>query len=314
MSLPRVSIITPAYNAAPYLGATARTVLAQSYVDWEWLIVDDGSTDGTAEIAAALEDPRVRLIRASHSGLPAVGRNIGIGAACGDYVALLDADDLWEPDKLAEQMAYVAVHPEVGLVFSRFYLWVDSHKRPREVLPDTCGLPNPGWMLPLLVLKNRIGTSSAVIRRDLIVKAGGFDEDVRQRATEDYELWLRLAALAPFGYVDRPLSWYRIHSTNISDRQLSLMSGHVLALEKTFRRQPELYDQPELSAARMTARKLRWLGSGRLLDGVDDCGWHDLLQSLKIWPADSETWKLFALSFLGARGIKVLRRISRLLH
>jgi hypothetical protein len=92
------------------------------------------------------------------------------------------------------------------------------------------------------------------------------------------------------------------------------MEGHLLALEKTFRRHPELYDQPQLSAARMAARKLRWHGSGRLFDGVDDCGWNALLQSVKIWPADSETWKLLALSCLGPVGIKTLRRISRFLH
>jgi hypothetical protein len=89
---------------------------------------------------------------------------------------------------------------------------------------------------------------------------------------------------------------------------------HILAIEKSFRRSPELYDHPQLSATRMAARKLRWLDSGRLLDAVDDCGWHDLLQSLKIWPADSETRKLFARSCLGARGIKMLHRLSRLLH
>jgi glycosyltransferase involved in cell wall biosynthesis len=314
MSAPLVSIVTPAYNAAPYIGATARSVLAQSYANWEWLIVDDGSTDNTADIAEAIGDPRVRLIKAAHSGLPAVGRNRGIAEARGKYVALLDADDLWEPEKLALQVAYLERQPEVGLVFSRFYLWVDSHRRPREVVPNTRGLPNPGSMLRQIIIRNPIGTSSVIVRRQLLTEIGAFDEDSGHRGTEDFELWLRLAGHTPFGFVEQPLYWYRVHSNNLSGSNARLMSGHLLALDKTFNRHPELYEHRALSGTRMAARRLRWRGYGQLYDCAGDCGRRDLAQSLKIWPFDVETWFGLALSSLGPRALRGLRQISRLIH
>jgi glycosyltransferase involved in cell wall biosynthesis len=308
---PLVSIVTPAYNAAHFIRATIRSVLAQTYPHWEWIIVDDGSTDATATIVATCDDARVRLVRGGRTGLPAAARNAGLRRARAELVAFLDADDLWRPELLATQLAYLAAHPTVGLVFSRYYVWVDRHLQARQVVPDTRDLPNPGNMLPALCLHNYIGPSSVVVRRALLDAVGGFDEDRQLRGVEDYDLWLRLAERTLFGCVDRPLYWYRIHSGNLSANERHIAEGRILAVERALARCPDLRRHPQLSGAALAAHQLHWRARSLLLDGADDCGRRMFAQSLRIRPLNRDAWIGLALSMLGARGIRMLRRLSR---
>jgi glycosyltransferase involved in cell wall biosynthesis len=311
MSSPVVSIVTPAYNAAPFIGTTIESVLAQSYPCWEWIIVDDGSTDATTEIVSNCRDPRVRLVRAKHSGLPAAARNVGLSLAQGQLVAFLDADDLWEPNKLTLQVQYLAQHPHVGLVWSRYYVWVDQHKRPRQIVPATRGIPNPGNMLSLLCLENRIGTSSVLARRKYLVSCGGFDENQRLRGVEDYDLWLRLAARCLFGFLEQPLYWYRLHAANISGGEARIQERRIIAVERALARHPELRAAPGFSGAEMSARKLCWQAQGLLKDGVGDCGFGLFLRSLRLRPHNPAAWTGLALSTLGPGTLGAARRLAR---
>jgi glycosyltransferase involved in cell wall biosynthesis len=211
--MPAVSVVIPAFNAAPTLGATLQSVLDQDFGDLEVLVVDDASTDATAALAdrVASTDPRVRVLRRDRNGgRPAIPRNDGIRAARGALVAFCDADDLWHPAKLQRQVAAMRLHPSLGFVYTIA----------RELRPDTRGGWGTGRLLPFpfmasidlaaLRRRNTIVASSVLARTALVREVGGFDETDSLRAMEDFDLWLRLAERAPFGLVPRVLVHYRI--------------------------------------------------------------------------------------------------------
>jgi glycosyltransferase involved in cell wall biosynthesis len=188
---PRVTVVTPAYNVAQYLGEAVDSVLAQTFTDFEYLVVDDGSQDNSVEVvrAHAGHDPRFRLIPGEHRGLSAV-RNIGIRESRGQYIAYLDGDDRWHPQFLERQVALLeSLPPDVGLVFCRprlilengtvvFYQW---QRAGRYDFDDFLVGANPA----------RCG-SSLLIRKSCFDDVGNFDEDLA--SVEDLEMWLRIAA------------------------------------------------------------------------------------------------------------------------
>ncbi|HKS25315.1 MAG TPA: glycosyltransferase [Thermoanaerobaculia bacterium] len=298
-----ISIVTPAYNAAPYLGETARSVFAQTFSDWEWLIVDDGSTDATRDVAAGFSDRRVRVIAAEHSGLPAAARNRGIAEARGEFIAFLDADDRWLPEKLALQMACFDAHADVGLIFSRYrYFFEEWQRVSRTIDPDLRGVPNPAMLYDRLIFANLVPLSTAVVRRALLERYGAFDEDPRQRGTEDYELWLRLAPHAPFAHVDRPLMLYRLHAGGVSHGAVDNAEGQIVAIEKAVAR-------TGAPSGELEAYKLFWRGHAQLRDGVAHCGRRALWQSLRMHPrVGTAVW--LAASFLGPKLNAALRRLA----
>src|ERR1700761_2207690 len=188
---PRVTVVTPAYNVAQYIGEAVDSVLAQTFTDFEYLVVDDGSQDDSVEVvrAHAGHDPRFRLVAGEHRGLSAV-RNIGIKEARGQYIAYLDGDDRWHPQFLERQVALIeSLPPDVGLVFCRprlilengtvvFYQW---QRAGRYDFDDFLVGANPA----------RCG-SSLLIRKSCFDDVGQFDEDLA--SVEDLEMWLRIAA------------------------------------------------------------------------------------------------------------------------
>lgn len=187
---PRVTVVTPAYNVAPYIGEAVDSVLRQTFTDFEYLVVDDGSEDNSAEIVRqhAGHDPRFRLIPGEHRGLSAA-RNAGIREGRGAYIAYLDGDDRWHPRFLERQVALIeSLPPEVGLVFCRCRLMLENgtvvffqwQRAGRYDFDDFLVGSNPA----------RCG-SSLLIRRSCFDDIGGFDEDLR--SVEDLEMWLRIA-------------------------------------------------------------------------------------------------------------------------
>ena len=162
--MPAVSVIMPAYNVAPYVGDALRSALAQTFTDLEVLVVDDGSTDATADVVAgiAARDPRVRLIRQPNRGL-AGARNTGLRSARGDVFALLDSDDLWEPEFLAEQVAILRAHPDVHTVTGNGWcLGGAKHAQLARPCPD----PRPAPRIAVSpVVHNRVAPSIGRARR-----------------------------------------------------------------------------------------------------------------------------------------------------
>lgn len=217
---PLVSVIMPAYNAERYIAESINSVCAQTYPDWELIVIDDGSTDNTASVVRRLAtaDTRIHLITQPNGG-PARARNAGIAVARGDLVAFLDSDDLWVPHKLTAQI--VAIDSEaVDLVFSDGWIFPED-----EVAAETqsfwmvAGRFSGAEMFRLGFAGNRISVLSVLARRDALARVGFFDEDVRVSSCEDYDLWMRLAenGAAFYGMSDK-LVRYRLRSGSLSHR------------------------------------------------------------------------------------------------
>jgi glycosyltransferase involved in cell wall biosynthesis len=218
-----VSVVMPVYNAERYVEASVRSVLASDLRELEIVIVDDGSTDRSAEIVRQIADPRIVLIQVSNSGGPARPRNVGITRAVAPYVALLDADDLLKPDKLSSAVAALDRHPEAGFAFADFEK-IDGDGRIledsviaenaafRELASDpdrdSWRLISRGELKRGLLVGNFIGTSGVILRTSVLADVGLFDE--RLVYCEDRDLWFRLAHRCSALYRDQIGHSYRV--------------------------------------------------------------------------------------------------------
>jgi glycosyltransferase involved in cell wall biosynthesis len=223
-----VSVVIPTFNCADFLVEAIRSILAQTYEDYEIIVVDDGSTDHT-ETALRQFATRIRYIRQEPGG-PSVARNRGILEARGELVAFLDADDLWRPTKLARQVEYLNHHPEAVLVYTDFTRGPNpgsnNDSRLKAFKPR-----DPADPFHTLLEENFIATPSVVVRREALARSGLFDPTLK--GSEDFDLWLRLAK-APgrpsggFGFIDDILADVRQHSSNTS-RGVELIQHQIRA-------------------------------------------------------------------------------------
>ena len=221
--VPTVSVIIPTYNRAEFLAQAIDSVLAQTCQDFEIIVVDDGSTDDTAQVLAAYSD-RVRYVPIPHSGLPAVARNAGLRVAEGEYVAFLDSDDRWLPYKLERQLPFLQNRPAIGLVCSNALVLRTGLEKPDALYQPPDQRAN-GWVLPELLKNNFVITSTAIVRRAVLDQVGVFSEQPALCALEDYDLWLRLAAQAEVVYLPEALAVYRDQPA-ASIRSNRLLSAH----------------------------------------------------------------------------------------
>ncbi len=224
-----VSVIIPAYNQGHYLEQAIRTVLAQSYCDYEIVVVDDGSTDNTAEVAHGFaSDTRVRYVHQKNGGLSAA-RNTGIRHATGSFLTYLDSDDLFLPDKLRLLLSAFEERPELGFVAGQSILIDEMGQSLGEVFDR--GLPEDTAQL---LLGNPLHVGSVLLRREWQERAGFFDESLR--SYEDWDMWLRLArAGCPMGWVPQPVSLYRFHRAQMTRIGKQMTTATFAVLEKTYR-------------------------------------------------------------------------------
>jgi glycosyltransferase involved in cell wall biosynthesis len=232
MSVPSVSILMSAYNAERYVEMTVRSVLAQTFGDFEMVVVDDGSTDRTPQILAgfAEQDPRVRLIQIENAGI-SKANNIGLEACRADWVARIDADDLAKPRRLEVQYPYVREHDlvacgtwhdlidEVGRFLRVQQTPVDDEAIQRAALRGHGAICNP----------------TSIFHRKTFLDLGGYSEDLI--SAEDLDCWLRLGEVGPLGNVPQSLGAYRLHSGSISERQCRAQRAFAKeACERAWRR------------------------------------------------------------------------------
>jgi glycosyltransferase involved in cell wall biosynthesis len=209
---PAVSIVIATHNYGHYVAGALESALAQTFRDFEVLVIDDGSTDDTTEVVRPwLRDPRVQYVRTAHRGQPAT-KNTGIRLARAPLVAFLDADDLWLPAKLEKQISLLEADAALGVVYSRRLL-IDALGRELEFLQPPLYRGN---VLAAMFRENFVCFSSVVVRSDVFTEAGWFDEQLALAI--DYDLWLRVAARFPFAFVDEPLVKYRTGHANLSQR------------------------------------------------------------------------------------------------
>lgn len=205
---PEVSVVIPAYNAAGFIEQTLDSVRAQTYRSWEVIVVDDGSTDGTHEVVErylACHQLPGRCIRQENRKI-AGARNTGIWAARGRYIALLDHDDLWYPEKLAVIMQEFGQHPDADLVCHN-----ETITREGRRLRATRNGPAVSQMYERLLFSgNTLSPSASVFRKDKALAIGGFRENLEFNTVEDYDFWLRLSRTARFRFVERVLGEYQV--------------------------------------------------------------------------------------------------------
>ena len=237
-----VSVVIPAHNASRTIAETLESVSAQTHADLEILVVDDGSTDETAQIvlAHAATDQRIRLLSQANAGV-AAARNAGIAASGGAFVAPLDADDLWHPAKIERQLCvFREGRDKLGLVYSWFAL-IDRHSRVVQLRHSP---RHEGDVLAALACHNFIGNgSSALIAREAFDRTGGFDPTLRARGgqgCEDWKLYFEIAERYHFGVVAEPLTGYRDLPENMSSDVLQMLRSRDLCTADLLPRHPEL--------------------------------------------------------------------------
>ena len=285
--MPKVSVIIPTCNRAGFLRGAIDSVLSQTFQDFEIVVVDDASTDNTPEIVACFHDQRIKFIRHKSRKGAAIARNTGITNSKCDYIAFLDDDDEWFPEKLAKQMAVMLASPPRGGVSCI----------PAIDLVDRASGKIKGQMIPTksgdlseaLLIDNCIGgTSSVLIKKDCFKKVGMFDEALP--SMEDYDLWIRISRWFHFDYVKEPLLKYYVHQKKISKNLHALSRGMEILLLKHG-------NSPQFK---------RYLSYRYLSLGVDFCYSRDTgqalesyLKAIKLYPFEFRHYFNLCLSLLG---------------
>jgi len=236
-----VSVIMPTHNCCEFIGEAISSVQAQSCRSLELIVVDDGSTDGTAAALPAL--PFLRYLSRPRGG-PSAARNTGLRAARGRYVAFLDADDLWEPGSLDRRLAFATSHPDIGLVFGDACFFSDeglvraSHLAPKTVFRSVPSWePVPGRHLfrrlvaDELMIEPFIAMDTVVVRRDCLDETGLFDESMW--IGEDIDLWYRAARSFPVGYLDEIVARCRARPGSVTTDPETVAQGLVRSMVKS---------------------------------------------------------------------------------
>ncbi len=305
MKTPAVSVVMAAKNYAKFIPEAIESLRAQSFPDWELVIVDDGSADATTEaVRPYLADPRIRYFRSDVLG-QSRAKNLGIGFSRGEFVAFLDADDAWFPDKLAVQVELLRSNPNVGVTYSQRELIDETGNSlgfRTETLPD-------GWVLSQMFLQNFVCFSSAMVRRSVFEAVGVFDPALD--LSIDYDLWLRAAKHFEFRPIQKVLVKYRTGHGNLSKKLADRVATAIgIKNRAVYRRGLEaelprgliaegytstcqtlgyvLRASEPATAAKWYAEALRWPSKRKAaLKGLLKCGWIWALRKREVGSAEN---------------------------
>lgn len=230
MKRPIVSIIVPTFNRAGMIHRAIESVQFQTFNDWELIVVDDASTDNTEEILRRYmrNDPRIGYIRHEKNKGGSAARNSGIKKSKGSYIALLDDDDRWYPEKLRLQVDFSHNHPESGFIYSGYcYVDYETDKIVKNVFPLYQG------NVSSIILKNNIiGSPTPLIRNECFQRAGLFDEKLT--SCQDWDMWIRISRFYSFAYVNECLAEVTMHGKQISSDLSSKIDSRIKLLDKHF--------------------------------------------------------------------------------
>jgi glycosyltransferase involved in cell wall biosynthesis len=289
VSEPAVSIILPTYNGLPYLREAIESVRGQTFTNWELIVIDDGSTDDSVAWLESLGEVRLRILRSEHIAHRARLRNRGIAAARAQWIAFIDSDDRWKPNKLERQLEFHAARSELQWSYTGRVI-IDANGQVFHHPQHQAWRPHSGRiLLPLLVFDAQIALPSVLARRSLLERVGGFAD---RRWGEDYELWIRLAQEAECGLIDEQLVEIRAHPSTSAGRpeviQAYLEIYERLArtaqdpVERRIARQQQAKDAVRLArnliGRRQYAPAFAALFSALRLRPVHPAAWHSLLR------------------------------------
>lgn len=250
--MPKASIVIPAYNQAQYLEYTLKSVLNQTFQDWECVIVNDGATDNTEQIAQKYVelDRRFKYVYQENKGLSGA-RNTGIEASQGEYVGLLDSDDLWEPQMLEKTVGYLDKNPKVDIVTGAYDMIDETGKTiSTRITPRV----SKNALEDLLVGGVGFPPHALLLRREVFSACGLFD--TRLRALEDWDMWLRAANSGHrFGDIDCLIAHYRCHTSSMRYDIERMRSSYLNALEKFF----NVQNNPYIIKLKPYAYAYQWL-------------------------------------------------------
>lgn len=292
--MPQISVVIPTKNRANYILEALDSVFAQTFTDYEVIVVDDGSTDETASVLKPLIEVRkIRYVLQSAAGVSAA-RNHGMRLAEAPFIAFLDSDDLFLPTKLEKQIALFRQHPEYGFVHCSFSKFDDSG---RELgVRDTShfsGMIYPAMLHEWSVL---MAMPCMLMRADAVRAVGGFDEEMRW--AEDLDLWRRIARRFPIGVVSEPLVKVRVHPTSTTFARGAGIHSFERYMEKAFAEDPAL---PGLFKRKARAKMYAKLAQNLLGEG----GPREMRQArqssfraLAAWPLEGEAFVAYIVSWI----------------
>ena len=288
-SAPRITVVVPVYNAERYLGQTLDSVLAQTYSDYEIVIVNDGSTDGSLEVArryAARWPERIKVIDQPNGGV-SVARNTAIEAARGELIAMLDADDQWLPHHLATAVAAFDADPQLGM----------THANIERVDRDgvSMGVAKRRWNtdrhpFDVIALRHEhVACLTVVARRSCIEAVGAFDPQFSRIGCEDRDLWLRIAEHYPVRYLDVVTARYRQYPDSFSSNLPRMYHARRLLLQKTARSARGARLARHMEAMIESDRGAEWLSEGCYFEAM-----RAQLRALRKRPQTIEVWRRLA--------------------
>ena len=225
---PKVSVVIPTFNHGQYIRRALDSVISQTWMCFEIIVVDNHSTDNTAEVIKCIGDVRIKHLLINNQGIIAKSRNLGLSVACGDWIAFLDSDDWWRSDKIEKCLDrdlrnVDLIYHDLIIKSSREFSWLKRKIKSWQVVSPV--------LKDLLVRGNAIANSSVVVRRKIMLAVSGMCEDPEMVAAEDYNTWLNIARITDrFLYINKGLGFYLIHGFNISKRDVA-QAGRISVRE-----------------------------------------------------------------------------------
>lgn len=226
---PKVSVNICCYNSEKFIKETLQSILDQTFNDFEVIVIDDGSKDKTRQIIKSFSDSRIKYFYQDNQGL-SISRNKAIELSKGKYIALIDHDDCWIPDKLELQVQLLEKNAKIGLVYSDSYIVDEKLNIKNRFFIDF--LPYRGNIIKPLLHLNIIPCLTAVFRRELVDMIGDFDPALA--ITEDYDFFIRIAFVADIDYIDKPLARCRIHSDNTTGKNLEKLYKETISILRAY--------------------------------------------------------------------------------
>jgi glycosyltransferase involved in cell wall biosynthesis len=292
--MPKVSVIIPTYNRAEFLRSTITSVLNQTFQDFEIIVIDDASQDHTREVVSSFGDKRIRYIRHETNKRVAAARNTGVISSKGTYIAFLDDDDEWFPEKLQKQFDLLeACPPTIGVVYAgAFVIGESSKKILAKISPK-----KRGDVFDTILTQNRIAATSTIfLRSQCFEKVGLFDESLG--FADDYDMWLRISKEFQFEYINEPLINYLLH-----DDQPSLSHNYEAVIRDT---EILLKKHAPLLASNNKGHSGRYRELGEIYCCTGDIrkGREAFIKAIKLYPLEIKHYYSLFLSLLGAKNFK----------
>lgn len=303
--MPKFSVIIPAYNCEKFVGEAIESVFNQTYLDLEIIVIDDGCTDSTKSVIKQYVSDKLVYIFQENQGV-STARNRGIDIAKGEYIAFLDCDDLWLPEKLEKQLELLEKKPQIALVFSDCYI-IDSAGNILKRSFDK-GRPPRGEVFNELLMENFIPIPTVVIRKKVFERIGGFD--ARFGIAADYHLTLRVAESFTIDFIDIPLAKYRIHQSNMSRSVDIGVYEELEIVDYWLNKRPELEIALKKKLKQRIATIYYRLGCFHLCNNQMDKARQEFLKVLSLSPFCVAAMISCLTTFIGAGLHKRLKKLK----